>query len=58
MTLSGDGNRAYIADPGGEMLILDTSEIQARKPNPQAREVSRLTWKSASIPQNAIPFTR
>ena len=40
------------------MLILDTSQIQARKPNPQAREISRLTWKSASIPQNAIPFTR
>jgi hypothetical protein len=57
MTIRGDGNRAYIADPGGEMLILDTSEIQARKPNPQAREVSRLTWEAASIPQNAIPFT-
>jgi LVIVD repeat len=57
MTIRGDGNRAYIADPGGEMMILDTSEIQARKPNPQAREVSRLTWKAASIPQNAIPFT-
>ena len=40
------------------MLILDTSEIQARKPNPQAREISRLTWEAASIPQNAIPFTR
>ena len=39
------------------MLILDTSEIQARKPNPQAREISRLTWRAASIPQNAIPFT-
>ncbi len=59
MSLSPDGNRAYIADAtSGQMLILDTSEIQARKPNPQAREVSRLTWKSASIPQNAIPFTR
>jgi hypothetical protein len=59
MSLSDDGNRAYIADPtGGDMAILDTSEIQARKPNPQVREVSRLTWKSASIPQNAIPFTR
>ncbi len=58
MSLSDDGNRAYIADPtGGDMLILDTSEIQARKPNPQAREISRLTWTSASIPQNAIPFT-
>ncbi len=58
LSISDDGNRAYIADPGGEMLTLDVSEIQARKANPQAREVSRLTWKSASIPQNAIPFTR
>jgi hypothetical protein len=59
MSLSDDGNRAYIADSStGEMLILDTSEIQARKPDPQAREISRLTWNSASIPQNALPFTR
>jgi hypothetical protein len=58
MSISDDGDRAYIADAlGGDMLILDTSQIQARKPNPQAREISRLTWKSASIPQNAIPFT-
>jgi len=59
MSLSDDGNRAYIADAtGGIMLTLDTSEIQARKPEPQAREISRLTWESASIPQNALPFTR
>ena len=66
MSLSPDGNRAYIADPGtapggdskANMLILDTSEIQARKSDPHAREISRLTWNSASIPQNAIPFTR
>lgn len=58
MTLSEDGNRAYIADPGGNMLILDTSAIQARTADPQAREVARLTWQNASIPQNAIPFTR
>ncbi len=57
MTLNADGTRAYVADPGGDMLILDVSEIQARAANPQAREVSRLTWESASIPQNAIPFT-
>jgi hypothetical protein len=57
MSLSNDGNRAYIADPKGNMLILDTSQIQARKPNPQTREVSRLTWNEVSIPQNAIPFT-
>src|SRR4051794_12741953 len=58
MSLSDDGNRAYIADPNGRnMLILDTSEIQARQPDPQAREISRITWDRASIPQNAIPFT-
>ena len=58
MTLRDDGKRAYIADTSGNMLILDTSMIQERWPNPQTREVSRLTWQSASIPQNAIPFTR
>lgn len=57
MSLSNDGTRAYIADPGGEMPILDTSDIQARLPDPEVREVSRLTWGSASIPQNAIPIT-
>src|SRR3954470_12765696 len=59
MSLSDDGNRAYLADiPDAAMTIVDTSDIQARKPDPHVREVSRLTWKSASIPQNAMPFTR
>ena len=57
MSLSADGNRGYIADVGGELLILDLSEIQARRPNPEAKEVARLTWRAASIPQNAIPFS-
>src|SRR5215204_1639960 len=57
MSLSTDGNRGYIADTNGQLAILDTSEIQARRSNPQAREISRLTWDKASIPQNAIPFT-
>ncbi|MEA2492581.1 MAG: hypothetical protein QOJ29_492 [Thermoleophilaceae bacterium] len=58
MTLSDDGNRAFIADPTQHsMAILDTSEVQARKPDPQVKEVSRITWDRASIPQNAIPFT-
>ena len=58
LTISDDGNRAYVADPiNGQLLILDTSEIQARKPNPQVREISRLTWGPVTIPQNAIPIT-
>ena len=39
------------------LVILDVSEIQARKANPAVREISRLTWSPMSIPQNAIPFT-
>jgi hypothetical protein len=59
MTLSDDGTRAYAADPtGGDLLILDTTQIQRRNPHAQAFEISRLSWKNASIPQNAIPFTR
>jgi hypothetical protein len=59
MSLSNDGNRGYITDVlGGNMAIIDTSEVQARKANPQVREISRLTRDKASIPQNAIPFTR
>jgi hypothetical protein len=60
MSLSADGDRAYLANPDtrfGDMIILDTSEIQARKPNPHAREISRITWDRVSIPQNTIPIT-
>jgi len=58
MTISDNGDRAYIADPiTGELLILDISQIQNRKPNPQAFEISRLGWNSSTIPQNDIPFT-
>jgi hypothetical protein len=56
LTISDDGNRAYLAADFG-LLILDVSQIQARKPNPQAPEISRLTWKRLSIPQVAQPVT-
>ena len=59
LSLSEDGNRAYLAlidDPSG-VLVLDVSEIQARKANPQVKEISFLTWDTVSIPQNAIPIT-
>ena len=59
MSLSDDGNRAYLANiPDTTMTIVDTSDIQARKPDPHVREISRLTWNGVSIPQNAMPFTR
>jgi LVIVD repeat len=57
MTVSEDGNRGYIAGLGAGLIIVDTSEIQARRPTPQVPEISRLTWPTMSIPQVAIPVT-
>jgi hypothetical protein len=57
LSLSADGNRAYVAGTGSGLIILDTSQVQARVPNPKVREVARLQWNSMSIPQNAIPVT-
>jgi hypothetical protein len=54
LSLSDDGDTAYAADPvNGDLTILNVSQIQNRVPNPQVSEVSRLTWNSVSIPQNA-----
>jgi len=59
LSISNDGNRAYLAAGNGNgVLILDISEIQARKSNPQVREVGKVSWDNQTIPQNAIPFTR
>ena len=55
MTLSDDGNRGYLAALDRGLVIVDTSEIQARKAFPEVREVSALDWPIRSIPQNAIP---
>jgi hypothetical protein len=56
MSVSDDGNRGYFASGDG-LIIVDLSEIQARKPNPQVREISRLVWSNITIPQIAIPVT-
>ena len=57
MRLSADGTRLYIADLSDGLVILDVSEIQARKEDPEVREVGRLEWDEMSIPQVAIPVT-
>jgi hypothetical protein len=56
MSVSDDGNRGYLAARDG-LIIVDLSEVQARRPNPQVREISRLTWSNMTIPQVAIPVT-
>src|SRR4051794_37952078 len=56
-SVSDDGTRAYVAEPiDGQLLTLDVSDIQARKPDPHVREVSRLTWSPVAIPQNTAPM--
>ena len=57
ISVSDDGNRAYVAGTGTGLIVLDTSEVQARVPNPEMREIASLQWQSMSIPQNAIPIT-
>jgi hypothetical protein len=57
LSISGDGNRAYVAGTGSGLHILDTSQVQARTPGAQISEISNLTWPTMSIPQNAIPVT-
>ena len=59
LSISADGNRAYLSSGNDNgVLILDVSEIQSRKPNPQVREIATINWPNKTIPQNAIPFTR
>jgi hypothetical protein len=58
LTPSADGNRIYVADATGKrLLILDSSDFQSRKAQPQFRQIAALTWDTVSIPQNAIPVT-
>jgi hypothetical protein len=56
-TVSNDGNRGYVTGLGVGLIIIDTSQIQARKLLPEVPEVSRITWPTMSIPQVAIPVT-
>jgi hypothetical protein len=71
LSVSEDGNRAYVVTPGipanlsdltnpavaptNGFVILDTSEIQARKPNPQFHVISKFLFKDGSVAQHTIP---
>jgi hypothetical protein len=57
LNLSPDGDYLYDSDPiDGNLTILNVSQIQDRVPHPKVTEVSRLTWRTVSIPQNTDPF--
>ena len=68
LSISDDGNRGYFVSLDGGvdltnpavpanngLMIYDLSDIQARKPNPQAKLVSKLFWKDGSGAQHTIP---
>ena len=57
--LSPDGNRLYLTTAfGAGVVILDVSEIQARKPAPVVRQLGSVFWGgSATVGQHTIPVT-
>ena len=71
MSISDDGTRGYFVSLGfggipqltdnspanNGLLIYDLSDIQARKPNAQAKLISTLFWKDGSGAQHTIPIT-
>jgi len=69
ISLSDDGNRAYItsvgfpkaaelSDPNAKVsegfYVVDTSEVQARKPDPQMKVISYLTFKDGSTAMHTL----
>jgi hypothetical protein len=70
LSISDDGNRAYVVAPAipnpgdatnpavpatNGFVILDTSDVQARLPNPQIRFISQFMFKDGSVAQHTIP---
>jgi len=54
LEISADGETMYQTDPiNGSLGVFDISEVQERKPDPQVRELQRMTWDTVSIPQNS-----
>jgi hypothetical protein len=64
-----DGTRLYAGQPGNfgvapkntsfgpdGLVILDTSDIQARRPNPQIRIISKLFWNDQGQVEQMLPF--
>lgn len=58
LSLSADGKTLYAAQIGDDagLLILDVSEVQARKPAPTVKVISHLTWPTVAVPQTTIPI--
>lgn len=66
LSVSTDGTRLYgvVGGPGGAVdpasgngfYVLDTSEVQARKPQAQIKVISRTSFPDGSVAQHTIPI--
>jgi len=67
LSVSKDGTRMYLAQAGNflpfsfpipnGLVILDVSDFQFRRPNPQASVISSLFWRDGGVAQQTIPVT-
>ena len=62
LNFSDDGTRAYLSslatrqEPNG-LVILDVSDIQERKPDPQTPVIGEVYWPDGALAQHPIPVT-
>lgn len=58
LSTNADGTRAYLANTDGNGLaILDTTQVQQRRKNPQIPVVSELYWPDGAVAQMTQPLT-
>jgi len=69
VNLNAAGTRLYAGQPGtfgntgsskgpDGLVVLDVSDIQSRRPNPQIRVISTLFWNDQGQVEQMFPFTR
>ena len=69
VNLNASGTRLYAGQPGtfgntgssvgaDGLVLLDVSDIQARRPDPQIRVISKLFWDDQGQVEQMFPFTR
>ncbi len=54
---SADGNRMYLANNLGGLMIMDISAVQRRDPDPQVRQLADMTWTDGWATQHSVPVT-